>query len=196
MKIPPISNNTGKPAQPEKYEPKEVDGPRHAGSQPPEKQIAPSEAGTVQLSNEARVIRQRQSEITELQVARKAAERILHQEQVVEKSVTRMQTAETDTERVRARRDYEKSIESLRNEDYLRRPDNKVAENVLDGREMRYEVDNTEFKVRTPDSKRHVREFVKSVDEAVRNNRELRNQDHSSELRDFDSRAGDIQKRL
>ncbi len=196
MKIPPVSNNAGQPAQPEKPDSKAVDGPRHAVEKPQAPEAEPTAGVKVQISAEARIVQQRQAEITQLQVARKTAERIIDQEKHAEAIARRMELAESDVERARATREWESTRDSLIETANRRQPEGQSKEIVLDGREVKYEIENREYKVRTPDARKHVEEFVKAVEKSDRAERVARAREFRDESREFKVKTDDIQMRL
>jgi hypothetical protein len=196
MKIPPVSNNAGQPVQPDKPDPKKVDGPRHAIEKVQAPESEPTAGVKVQISAEARIVRQRQVEITQLQVARKTADRILEQQKYAEDVVQRIELAESDVERARAEREWESARDSLVEAANRRQPEGQSEEIVLDGREVKFEVENKEYKLRTPDARKHVEKFVKAVEKSDRAERVARAREYRDESREFKVKTDDIQQRL
>ncbi len=195
MTIPPIGPSSISPAQPED-KPNSADKPeRIRRSDQPEKAREP-QGERVELSAEAKRIRARQAEITRLQVVERTAEAIDREMQEIAELAQRQAAARrtNDAREVeRTRNEMDSRVEAMRERANEARYE---EENLLDGRAMRFRVNDQEREVRTPDMVRELERYSREIREVQEGRREAASGDFRARLREFMNEARDARLSL
>ncbi len=193
MTIPPIGSSPLPPSLPDDKK-NEVARTENLPPQPATEAAKPA-AERVELSPDAQRIRDRQSEITRLQIAERtanAAERDTREIRQIHAKLVQA-SRDRDSKEVAAQ---ERRLEERLGQLESRKNDARYEDqNLLDGREMKFKVSNREETLRTPDLAKETDEYARQVRNAARDRRETQD-DFAQRTRDFVSRAADIRGRL
>lgn len=197
MTIPPIGSNPGQPSP--------LDDKRTENSTPGKADVTPSLEKTelnntqptekVEITTDAGLIRARQNEITSLQIAERAVEQIVNDANEIETLVLRYHEAAEQGEG-RAQEiviEIDNRITQLES-----RTTQAVFEgqNLLDGREMTFEIDSRTERIQTPDITTGIDRYVKTVRNSVNTNRKLDTGDFIKRAQEFGSSSKKIRTRL
>lgn len=189
MTIPPVGPVPGSQAQPEdKANENERPDARRVERTEPQGDSARSER--VEFSPEAERIRQQQADITRLQIAERAAQAILDDMREIRELAARRAQAESENAAEIEQRVSERAESARSRADEARFED----ENLLDGREMQFQVGDREETVRTPDASRLIETYIREAREAVRERREVRDSESNERLRRFIEEARDARR--
>ena len=194
MTIPPIGSSPLPPSPPDDKK-NQVARTENLPPQPATDAAKPA-AERVELSPDAQRIRDRQNDITRLQIAERtanAAERDAREIRHIQAKLVQA-SRDRDSSQVAAQ---ERRLEERLGQLESRKNDARYEDqNLLDGREMKFKVSNREETLRTPDLAKKTDEYARQVREAARDRRETTGDDFAQRTRDFVSRAADIRGRL
>lgn len=193
MTIPPVGSSPVPPSQPDDKQANDP-GKDRAESKPAARETTEVRRERVEISAEARRIRERQTEITRLQIAERTAKAIVDDAREIR---------ETASEMAESRRAGQDATEAQRRiDDRLNRLNERKNEarfedeNLLDGREMRFEIDDREETLRTPDASREIDKFEREIRESARGKHKAGDRDDFGSTREFIDRSKDVRTRL
>jgi hypothetical protein len=193
MTIPPIGQTPPTPP-PADDRPAGTEGSNRQETRRAEQDEAGRER--VEFSPEAERIRNRQREITRLQIA----ERTARENQRDDREIRRMLAEQTEARRAhddqRVRQIRDRLEERLHQVAQRNNEARFEGERVLDGREMRFSFADGEEVVRTPDAERDAQEHARQVREAADGRREAPDEDFGSRMDRFADRAQAVRTRL
>jgi len=192
MPIPPVGNTPGSTPPPDD----KLHETRKPAKARPEKEVnEPSklQGEKVEISPEAIRIRERQSEITRLQVAERAAGRFIEVEDRAREFVKRTVEEGNGSRSEEISRQIEKYGEDLKK---AAESAKHGGENLLDGREMRFEVDNREITIRTPDARREAERITRETREYATRERDYTSERADTSTREFIDKSATIRKQL
>lgn len=197
MTIPPIGSNAGQiPPQDDKRTDNSQPGKADVNHRVEKPASTPApKAQEVEISGETRAIRVRQAEITSLQIAERTAERIaaggVKVSQLVITHLDAARQHSRDASEIKAQMDRRiRDMESLKGEAKFE------GENVLDGRQMQFEVEGRTEKIQTPDVSSGIDNFVKNIRAVVKNNRTPDTADFIRQVQEFTTRSKEVRARL
>lgn len=197
MTIPPIGSNPGQPSP--------LDDKRTDNSAPEKADVTPSLEKTelnntqptekVEITTDAGLIRARQNEITSLQIAERTTEQVIEDATQIETLVLRYHEASQKGEG-RAQEiviEIDNRITQLES-----RTTQAVFEgrDLLDGREMTFEIDSRTERIQTPDITDGIDRYVKTVRNSVNTNRKLDTGDFIKKAQEFVPKSKRIRTRL
>ncbi len=197
MTIPPIGSN---PAQPSP-----LDDKRTENSAPEKADVKLSSekaelnntqpAEKVEITTDAGLIRARQNQITSLQIAERTVEQIINDANEIETLVLRHHEASVKGEG--------------RAQEFVIEIDNRITQlesrttqamfegrNLLDGREMTFEIHGRTERIQTPDITNGIDRYVKTVRNSVSTDRKLDTGDFIKRAQEFVSGSKTIRTRL
>jgi len=193
MTIPPIGQTPPTPPPPDE-KPAGTEGSSRQETRRAERDEARRER--VEFSPEAERIRNRQREITRLQIAERAATENQRDDREIRAMLTEQAEARRTHDNRRVRQIRERLEERLHQ---VMRRNNEArfeGERVLDGREMRFSFADGEEVVRTPDAGRDAEEYARQVRQAADGRREAPDEEFASRAREFADRAQAVRTRL
>ncbi len=197
MTIPPIGSN---PAQPSP-----LDDKRTENSAPEKADIKLSSEKTelnttqptekVEITTDTGLIRARQNQITSLQIAERTTEQVIENATQIETLVLRHHEASVkgDGRAQEIEVEIESQITKLES-----RTNQAVFEgqNLLDGREMTFEINSRTERIQTPDFTNGIDRYVKTVRDSVSTDRKLDTGDFIKRAQEFGSSSKTIRTRL
>jgi flagellin-like hook-associated protein FlgL len=192
MTIPPIGNIPGSlPGPDEKIT--EGNKPEKARQDKEVRQVPENPREKVEISSDAARIRERQAEITQLQVAERAARAMDDVEQRARETVRNANRNNDRTRSEEIAREIDKYAEEMRKAAESAKYNN---ENLLDGREMNFKVEGREYTLQTVDADKYAQEFVDRMHAASESRARAEKTETPTRTREFADEAASIRKRL
>jgi hypothetical protein len=188
MTIPPIGSHTSPVVPPD--EPQNGNNVKGAPSPDrPKSAEKPPGSEVVELSSDARRVRELQARITQLQVTERAAQRIKQQARDVADALDRLEAGARSGDRNRVEQARAQAEEALRNIEAARENATFEGQRVLGD-------NNDEYDLGKPQAAREVDRFVASARDAIRDRSSSRDERVSREMDRLASAAGRTRERL
>ncbi len=191
MTIPPV----GSPVSPASPPDDRANGNSRKADPPDNADVdraRPRRTENVELSPEASRIRDRQAEITRLQVADRAAD-VFRRDALEAQRLSRELSEAAHDKSGEARKRLEAHMRETREH---RNAARYRDENLFDGREMKVRIEGREETVRMPDSDREFERLDKEVRRASAEKRPARVREQIDDTERFQNRAREVRKRL